>query len=265
MISSQAALISSTTGRVAFKPVLANPIEARMGMGSRLGRNAISLNVGNSVDLVQWRDSLRSTMATMGADFFTYTLLHGEKDFHFPVDAVDYLFGLNWSVRKGLNDGVLSGRLRLSHISAHFVDGHYDGTTARWKDNRGPHVYSREFLELIAAYEPSASPLAPRIYGGGSYLFHTDPRNLSRWSGVAGIEFHRAILPSLTAYASYQWSPMKVVAVVPRNTARVGLKAGNWDGAGLNFSLSYFSGYSLHGEYYDVVERYFEAGFLVEF
>ena len=78
---------------------------------------------------------------------FTYTLLRGETDFHFPVDAVDYLFGVNFGYKNNFEKNKEFGaRLRISHISAHFVDGHFDGSTGNWRDGQIPRVFSREFF-----------------------------------------------------------------------------------------------------------------------
>ncbi len=143
------------SGPLLFKPLIANTFEPRVGLIRNISTNRLRLDIGNSVDLVQYRYENQKQLLTIGSDFFTYTMLVGERDFHFPVIAVDYLFGFNANFKDTLECGVLSSRVRLSHISAHFVDGHFDNTAAAWKDGRNPRVYSREFFDLTVAFEPS--------------------------------------------------------------------------------------------------------------
>ena len=139
-----------------FKPLVADTYEPRDGMLAEVGKNRLRLDIGNSIDLLQYRFAGDSSLLSMGTDFFTYTLLRGEQNFHFPVDASDYFFGINFNYKKSLSAGILSSRLRISHISSHFVDGHYDNTVGAWKDSRPPIVYSREFLDGVLALEPSS-------------------------------------------------------------------------------------------------------------
>src|SRR5208283_1216384 len=79
-----------------FKPLVADTYEPRNGILAEIGKNRLRLDIGNSIDLLQYRFAEDSSLLTMGTDFFTYTLLRGEKDFHFPVDASDYFFGINF-------------------------------------------------------------------------------------------------------------------------------------------------------------------------
>jgi len=158
----------------------------------------------------------------------------------------------------------MSSRLRISHISAHFVDGHYDNTKGEWKDSRYPIVYSREFVDAVVACEPSILNEALRGYIGGTYLFHVDPA-LAPFTGYAGLEWHRKVNTSTNFYVGYQATVMKISGVGYRQNVQLGAKFGEWGGRGLNVFASYFSGFSIHGEYFDTKENYFGLGFLVEF
>lgn len=256
--------LSFAEGELLFKPLAANTFEPRVGMLAQAGRNRIRLDIGNSIDVLRYRLPQDSTVLTMGADFFTYTLLRGERDFHFPVDASDYFFGVNFNFKKNLGKGLLSSRLRVSHISSHFVDGHYDNTQGAWKDSRPPVVYSREFLDGVIAFQPSWAENAVRVYAGATYLFHVDPKDLPRFMGEAGIEGHRELIPNLNMYCAYQATLLKITETSVRHNVQLGMKIGNWEGRGLDLYGSYFSGYSIHGEYYNVKESYFAVGFLVD-
>ena len=259
-----AASVSFSEGELLFKPLVADTYEPRAGMLAQIGKNRLRLDIGNSIDLISYSAPTDSVLAAIGADFFTYTLLRGERNFHFPVDASDYFFGINFSARKRASAGDWFARLRVSHISAHFVDGHYDNTQAAWKDMRPPVVYSREFLEGVIAFEPASLKDILRIYGGATYLFHVDPRNLPRFIGEAGIEGHDEFAPHLSIYCAYQLTVLKISETSARHDVEVGLKVGRWEGRGLVLYGSFFSGYSIHGEYYNVKDNYFALGFRVD-
>jgi hypothetical protein len=245
-------------GPLAFRPLTSNTFEPRVGLIWHTNNNRLRLDIGNSIDLVRYKDGTDRRLITFGADFFTYTLLKGESDFHFPVDAVDYLFGISMNYRDTLTPGVFSGRLRLSHISAHFVDGHYDGTAGQWKDGLNPRVYSREFAELTLAYEPT--PLI-RWYAGGLYLWHVDPAFLPKLGGYFGGEIHYPVFSSLQPFGAYQLS---ATGFRPRHEIYVGMKIGQWNARGTKLFLTYHIGNSIHGEYYDRKDEYTGAGFTID-
>ena len=247
-----------------FRPLLANTYEPRVGLVSQLGKNQLRLDIGNSIDLLQFNAIKDSSSFSMGTDFFTYTLLRGEGNFHFPVDASDYFFGVNFNYKSSTAFSVISSRLRISHISAHFVDGHYDNTKGEWKDSRYPIVYSREFIDLVIACEPSQLSDAVRGYVGATYLFHIDPI-VAPFFGYAGLEWHSKSVLSSNFYAGYQITVMKSSVIAFRQNVQLGAKFGEWSRRGLNLFVSYFSGFSIHGEYFDTKENYFGLGFLVEF
>jgi hypothetical protein len=261
----QESAFSFVTHGLLFRPLIADTFEPRVGMLAQFGKNNLELDIGNSIDLLQYKKENDSSALTLGADFFTFTLLSGQQHFHFPVDASDYFFGINFSYRDTLNAGILSSRLRLSHISAHFVDGHFDESSDIWKNNRTPRVYSREFVDLVVALEPAALKGAGRFYAGGTYAYHIDPDSLFRFAGYAGAEYHLELFNRLYSYIAYQGTLLRIFNTSLRSNFQAGIKAGNWNGHGINVFISYFNGYNIHGEYYDYKESYTGGGFLIEF
>ncbi len=257
--------LSFVTSGLLFKPLVANTFEPRVGLQTEINNNLLRLDIGNSIDLLQYRFTEKGTVMSLGADFFTFTQLRGEQHFHFPVNAADYFFGINVCGKEKLSNGMLSARLRISHISAHFVDGHYDGTRASWRDNRNPIVYSREFVDAVCSYEPRALSLPLRGYVGATYMFHVDPRWIPKLSGYAGGELSLIFHGKITPYIAYQATLMKINKASVRHNAQAGIKIGEYNGRGLNLFVSYFSGYSIHGEYFDVQEHYTALGFLINF
>lgn len=246
-------------GPLLFKPLSANTFEPRVGLIWHANDNRLRLDIGNSIDLVQYGFEHQRRRLVIGSDFFTYTLLRGEKNFHFPVDAVDYLFGFNTSYIDTLDAGVFSGRLRLSHISAHFVDGHFDGTLNRWKDGRYPRVYSREFFDLTLAYEPDQYF---RSYCGIVYLWHVDPTWIKRWIGYIGGEGNYPLVSGVSLFGSYQYTAS---AVRPRHEIHIGATIGSWHGRGTSVFAVFHRGNSIHGEYFDMRDAYSGIGFNIGF
>src|SRR5512133_2248295 len=88
-----------------FQPLLANHIEPRAGFILHGDGNALRGDIGSSIDIARFRLDSTANPAQMsiGADFFTWTALRRLPTFHFPVDAIDYLFGVNLSYRRPLN------------------------------------------------------------------------------------------------------------------------------------------------------------------
>ena len=248
-----------------FRPLLANTYEPRVGLLSQFGKNRLRLDIGNSIDLLEYKTAEDGSRVSMGADFFTYTLLRGERDFHFPVDASDYFFGINFNYKSSKQFGLISSRLRISHISAHFVDGHYDNTKGEWKDSQYPIVYSREFVDAVLACQPALLDDALRGYLGATYLFHVDPSSVPPFMAYAGIEWHMLWSKNANSYVSFQSTLMKITEFGLRHNLQVGVKIGDWNGRGINLFANYFSGFSIHGEYFDLKENYFGLGFLIDF
>ncbi|MGE5430672.1 MAG: DUF1207 domain-containing protein [Syntrophomonadaceae bacterium] len=245
-------------GNLNIQPFTANALEPRMGVLFHVNNNELRLDIGSSMDLVQFSLSEKKNFS-IGADFFTYTLLRGEKDFHFPVDAVDYLFGVNAGYKKTVQDGEYGARFRLSHISAHFVDGHYDFKNKIWRNGQNPRVYSREFLELTPFYRINDL----RVYAGLTYIFHIDPTYLGRYNYQAGFEYFlkNKLFDYVTPFAAYDIKLVKIRKYSAENTLNAGIKIGYAEGRGFSLYYSYYSGMSMHGEYFDFVKSYNAIGF----
>lgn len=241
-----------------IQPFTANALEPRMGVLFHVNNNELRLDIGSSMDMLKFSFNEKEKLS-FGADFFTYTLLRGEKDFHFPVDAVDYLFGVNAGYKKTTSDGDYGARFRLSHISAHFVDGHFDFKNEIWRNNQNPRVYSREFLEFM----PFLRINDVRVYAGLTYIFHIDPVYLGRYNFQAGFEYFmkNKLFNYFTPFAAYDIKLVKVRKYSADNTFNAGIKIGHPEGRGFSLYYSYYSGLSMHGEYFDFQKSYNGIGF----
>lgn len=242
---------------LSIKPFAANALEPKLGSMFQLNKNELELNIGNSIDMLRIQNQCNETFS-FGADLFTFTLLRGEQNFHFPVDAVDYLFGVNFSYKKVLKDYSFGFRGRVSHISAHFVDGHYDGNTQSWRDGLNPRVYSREFLEVLGFYELNDL----RIYAGGAYIFHVDPSTIKKDNYQFGFDYYWKNLlgDHLTPFVGYDLKLVHIDQYTANNSISAGIKFGNADSKGFSVLLNYYSGKSIHGEYFDKYKEYTSFG-----
>ena len=260
----------SPTFNTLFQPLLADPLEPRIAVMPWLGKRHLQLDIGSSADLYQ---STNKDFA-VGVDFATYSLLNRSDNFKFPVDAIDYLFGINASWKQPVSIGALpfdefSGKIRLSHISAHFEDGHIDATTrqliqpADW-NGTVPFTYSREFVNLVVAL---SSP-KHRIYAGYQYIYHTLPDGINPHSFQAGLELS-------TSDNTYLAADFKLLPIWQASLDETRGFRGTWNlqaGMRLNsiglekvrVACNYFSGMSRHGLYFYRPESYTTVGVLVD-
>ncbi|NTW63636.1 MAG: DUF1207 domain-containing protein [Chlorobiaceae bacterium] len=252
-----------------FKPLMADPTEPRIAVMPWLDDNYLQLDIGTSVDLYQ---NDKKDFA-VGVDFGTYSLLERGDNFKFPVDTIDYMFGVNATWKKTIASenfpfNELSARVRLSHISAHFEDGHFDKEANQWIQGDCPFdipfTYSREFINAVVAL---SSP-DKRIYAGYQYIYHTSPENISPHSFQAGVEVGRP--DNIYAALDYKllpiWDESRNESQGYRGT--VNLQAGTRLGFigldGVRIAYNYFNGMSRHGMYFYRDESYSSLGMIID-
>jgi hypothetical protein len=240
-----------------IQPFTANFLEAKAGFHFSLNRSDIRLDIGTSRDIYRHESSNR--IFSFGGDLFTYTRLRGTQEFHFPVEAIDYLFGINAGYRVLHNSSTEYGlRFRFSHISAHFVDGHFDYDTRYWRNGLTPRVYSREFLEFI----PFIRYEGLRLYTGYSYLVNVTPDYLGKNIFQAGFDYFliNDLMP-FTPFTAYDIKLQKIDVYEANHILTAGVKFGKYKSKGFSILFSYLSGKSVHGEYFDFREKYTTIGF----
>ncbi len=237
-------------------PFVANVIEPKLGFMFKTEVNELRLDIGNTVDIALLTTS--SGDISLGADLFTWTFLRKEENFHFPVDAVDYLFGFNFGFKKSVHDYAFGARLRISHISAHFADGHYEKEKLAWRDRRSPRVYSREFIELMPFYQYKNL----RMYAGFTYLFNVNPVVADNDLYQLGFDYFRKDLfaDNLSPFLAYDIKISGSIKSTPNHSFNTGIKFGKPNGKGLSLYFHYYSGWSIHGQYYDYKEKYSGIG-----
>jgi len=245
---------SQFMSRLNFSPLLANPLEARIGVQYQSDKK-LRLDIGNSLDLIDLGKEL-----SIGTDFFVLTRLRSEGNFKFPVETSDYFFGLNVSSapKKYFSDNVTNSfRLRVAHISSHVVDGLADTSGLLYKR---PFVYSREFAELIGTMEFWQDF---RIYAGLTYVWATQPRNPNRSIPQFGIEY-RGPRSKSQIFAAYDFKLTGIKDVYSGvHSWQAGYILGADFGTALMLSFYGYQGRSVHGMFYNEHDSYLGFGFQV--
>jgi len=230
------------------QPFTSNLLEPRNGFMFALGEDWLRLDIGTSRDILQLKSGEESI--SFGADLFTFTRLRSNNNFKFPVETIDFLFGINAGYKKHDGDKEYGLRIRLSHLSAHLVDGRYDVHSSEWINGRDPFTFSKEFIELFPYYRISGF----RVYLGLTYIFHIIP----------GFDYY--ILPfsngSITPFVAYDFKLNGINnTYFGNNIAKFGVKFGSPLSRGFSILISYISGKSIHGELFDLTENYLNIGF----
>lgn len=242
-----------------------------MGLRKEVGSSKMKVDIGASVDMLEvrpWPDSTRRVR--IGIDFFTYALSTSSEGLRLQIDAVDGFFGGHIAYLDGTaDDGGTMIRLRILHLSAHFLDGHYSNVTQTWKENRAPIPFTRDFGELLGFYRFRFASGAVQVYGGFSYATLIRPVNIKRFEFCAGLEFHTVGGPvfgrPFNLYAANHFGLRSIPSTIGTNNAEGGVKFGEWSGTGLKVFLSYYSGLDVFSQYYDVRRRSFGIGFAFDF
>ena len=240
-----------------IQPFIAHFLEPKAGFQYLFGLKKVRIDIGTSRDIIQWNSEEQKF--SFGADFFTYTRARSEANFKFPVETIDYLFGVNGGYKNTSENSEWGARLRFSHISAHLVDGYYDLKSEGWLNGRAPFVYSREFFELITYYKIYSL----RVFGGVTYNIHIIPNEIKKGIFQAGFDYYATQLgsESVTPFVAYDFKLNGINKYIGNNTISAGIKFGKWNERGFSIYYSYISGKSVHGEYFDLSENYSSIGF----
>ena len=239
-----------------IQPFTAHFLEPKTGFQYLFDLEKVRIDIGTSRDIINWKAVDESF--SFGADFFTYTRARSENNFKFPVETVDYLFGVNGSYKSKTEQSEWGARLRFSHISAHLVDGYYDAESESWLEGREPFVYSREFFELIAYYKI----FDVRIYGGVTYNIHIVPDEIQKGMLQIGFDYYATEIKTslFIPFIAYDFKLTGIGEYSGNNIISMGIKFGQPESRGFSILGSYFSGKSVHGEFYDINESYVTIG-----
>ena len=228
-----------------FAPPVA---DTRSGLSRILLRRAdesVRIDAGIAADFpfVEWRwQDLRLQTGLDAAVFMDFDAGGAAT---FDLETFDGLFTLPLTVVEGR----WSGRLAVTHLSAHYGDGvRKDGAVPTNRD-----AYSREFVQLQGA--GTAGPV--RAYAGGIAIFHS-AYPTSPWGFQVGAEGEGpwALAPyaavDLQARAEHDWVPAFAAQIGAR--AHVGRRR-------LRIGLVVHTGPDDTGKYAEQMERYVGAIF----
>ncbi len=233
-------------GRLLFQPLVASNTEPRLGLTRLVEERRLRLDIGNSVDLFTFylHPEFEERVA-IGADMFTWSSLRQTANFHFPVDAVDYLFGINAAYERNISDEFGAAlRLRWSHISAHLVDGSTVQNEAYGSSSK--YIYSREYFELIGAFTYRN---ILRVYAGGQYIYHIDPSIFGKMNLEWGAEATAASYPFpwLHPYVAYDCRLIETNVFTTSHSLQAGIKFGTLRGPNIDIFLAFYHGISQQG------------------
>ncbi|HTP12315.1 MAG TPA: DUF1207 domain-containing protein [Bacteroidota bacterium] len=259
-------------GGTMFKPLVANPQEPRVGVRKEIGSSRLKLDIGSMVDFVQFAANDSGTLRLrMGADFFTYALTTSAQGLRLQVDAVDGFFGGHIVMRCDDGPRSFTLRLRLLHLSAHLIDGHFDNATGQWKNGQLPIPFTKDFGELTAAYEFPLAWSRCLVYSGFNYATLVRPTDIKRIMTLHGIElrtrdnFATVLGKPFALYTAYNITLTGVPSYIGTNVVEAGVKFGRWDDIGLKFYVNYVSGLEFFSQYYNVRRNMGGLGFAVDF
>ena len=252
-------------GGTLFPPLRANYQEPRVGVRKEAGTSRLKLDIGSSIDFLEYRPDTAGGQFRVGADFFTYALTTSAEGLRLQVDAVDGYFGGH--IVYAAPGGGLHIRLRLLHESGHLIDGHWNHLTLRWIDNKIPIPYTRDFGELLGYRAWNGEAVSLGVYSGFSYATLARPDNLARWATLHGLEIHTTGLTGpvggrpFSLYAADNLAFSGIPAYSGTNSLEAGVKFGEWSGGGIRLYLSYYHGLELFSQYYYVKTDQWGLGF----
>jgi len=222
--------------------------ESKVGVIKYTDKKNLKLDIGVSFDLMGYRHN--NNHYSFGVDFLTFSNLRSESNLKFPVDAIDYLFGINFNLKKKLSGtSGISHRLRISHISSHFEDGHiYERSDTIFT----PFVFSKEFLDFATVLDINLSKcLYLKNLIALNYIFHSIPNDMSKFSGQFGIEIEYFFSKIFSAYVSNDLVLASVNSKTNLNeNFEGGLSFGVLNSRSVSLYFAYYDGQDYRGQYY---------------
>lgn len=246
-----------------FVPTQSSILEPRMGVTKHLSDGNLNLEIGATFDLIGLKD--KQNTFSFGIDMFTFSNLRSEDNFKFPVDAIDYFFGINFNWKKIISPKQkLSARLRISHISSHLEDGHiYENTDTIFT----PYVYSEEFINLAVMSDNILyKDLSFKAMAAVNFIFHSIPDDISPFSGQLGLEFRNYFTKIFSVYISNNLNLATVNSSTNLNeNFETGISIGEMNSRSVSFYFDYYDGQDYRGQYYGYYLNYTGLGLRFRF
>lgn len=258
-------------GSAIYAPLPASPEEPRIGFRREFGSMRMRLDLGAAYDLLSYVPaSDTATQFRLGAELFAFALTTSYQGLHLQVDAVDGYFGGHLIYQHRRAESSTTLRLRILHLSSHFIDGHFRLETKSWIDGQLPRPYSRDYAELTAAYTWGGTAWSAMLYAGFANAWFVRPGDMIRFNTCQGVVARTAgwIGPVLgrptNLYVADHFMLSGVGTLSGTNILEGGVKFGSWDGGGLKLYISYQSGMEIYHQYYDVKRNNLGIGFALD-
>lgn len=258
-------------GTPLFAPLPASPEEPRAGLRKEIGNPRMRLDIGTTFDVLSYTPAGDSASSfSIGTDLFTYALITSIQGLKLQVDAVDGYFSAHIVHRQRHGASSTYARLRVIHLSSHFIDGHFRLETETWLNGQLPRPYSRDAVELTAAYAWGDDDAAVMLYAGFSQAWFVRPAAMRRFNTFQGVAAHTAewIGPlwgrPVHVYIADHFLLAGVGTLEGTNVLEAGVKIGSWHGHGVRLFLSVHAGAEIFHQYYDSKRTDVGLGFALD-
>jgi len=257
-------------GGINFPSLKANNQEAKIGLLFYSKNNNMKIDIGNNIDVLGFRLSENKKL-TMGMEFMAYALSTSYSGKRLQINAIDGLFGGNFSYSIQEDSNRVLMRLRIIHNSAHLVDGAWDENKLKWIDDYEPVPFAKDFAEYTFAYECNADASVLKTYAGLSYNFLIRPFDMKRLNVHAGFELTLTkLLGTLLGqkenlFFAQHFTLTGTNKFGGNNNSMLGIKLGNWYGKGFLVYLSYYTGFDFFDVYYKRKAKRLGIGFSIDF
>src|SRR5216684_243023 len=215
-----------------FAPLTADPTEVRLGFDWIEG-GQLAAYTGRRLGLARFGTGPRA--AVLSADGMLWARISSRPHFTFPLQTVDGAFGVSLDRARG----AWSERLRWGHHSGHFGDGAQNLAKRAF-------VYSRETMELLAAWAPGARV---RLYAGPLFTVRADPRaSAFQWITGGELRAPRTASARTVPYAAWHLDLKAENANRVNQSYELGLRLVATSRSSARFIVGYFDGVSERGQ-----------------
>ena len=240
-----------------FEPLIADPKWPRFSLAyhyylkDRMPKHAFSPNFGASFGL--YRAEAKNLEWEIGVQAGLFALMDIGKTPSALINA-DYFVGLPLSY----SSGSWSGLIRLYHISSHLGDEFM--LTPEGKKTERINL-SYEGIDMLFSYHFGNT----RVYGGGGYIIHKEPSYYKPLKIQGGAEYY-----SGTTFLNGRLRPIGGIDIkaeehgkwIPGISCKAGVQLENSSliSSKVQLMLEFYSGKSIHGQFYKDSVKYIGVG-----
>ncbi|MBI2419177.1 MAG: hypothetical protein HYV28_15010 [Ignavibacteriales bacterium] len=254
-----------------FLPLRGYAAEAKLGILYYTANSNLKVDIGNTMEIIKINTGGTDENIKVGIEFMGYAYSTSYKGYRLQISALDGFFGGHVSYKKKHTRYDTDIRFRYMHNSAHLVDGSYELDLEKWKEDKLPIPFTRDFAEIFYAPVFYTEQVTLRPYAGLSWAARIRPGNLKRTMYMAGVECYSGkqigVLYNspLFLFGSYYTQLAGLPEYMLSHNLQAGIKFGKWNEKGLNLYLCYYKGNNFYNEYHNQRISRFGVGFTVDF